>query len=118
MNYAVDGHWSCSRCQSFGSIRPSEVPHCECDEVEENLRADLAAAERERDEARDIARVAEREAIEHRDALSNARHLLALVGEWTHVHGKALCPRGADTYGEGMRDAKEQVGRILAMEGS
>lgn len=35
------------------------------------------------------------------------------IVEWTHQMGRALCPRGADTYGEGMRDAKTQVGRIL-----
>jgi hypothetical protein len=32
---------------------------------------------------------------------------------WTHVYGKALCPPGSDTYGEGMRDAKRQVSDII-----
>jgi hypothetical protein len=34
---------------------------------------------------------------------------LVRVEQWTHEHGAALHPRGADTYGNGMRDAKEQV---------
>lgn len=79
----------------------------------DSLRAALAAAERERDEARNIAKVAEREAIAHREARSHAEHRLALIGERAHIYGAALKPRGADTYGEGMRDAKEQVARIL-----
>lgn len=43
--------------------------------------------------------------------------VIGLLGDWTHEHGAALCPRGADTYGEGMRDAKQQVARILARLG-
>ncbi len=39
---------------------------------------------------------------------------LSLIGEWTHVYGEALKPRRADTYGEGMRDAKEQVSNLVA----
>jgi hypothetical protein len=38
---------------------------------------------------------------------------LSEVYEWTYQFGKALCPPGADTYGEGMRDAKEQVANII-----
>ena len=33
--------------------------------------------------------------------------------DWTHRMGAELCPRGADTYGEGKRDAKDEVSRIL-----
>jgi len=34
--------------------------------------------------------------------------------DWTHQHGAALCPPGGmDTYGNGMRDAKEQVHKML-----
>lgn len=44
--------------------------------------------------------------------------VIGLLGDWTREHGAALCPRGgADTYGEGMRDAKQQVARILARLG-
>ena len=32
---------------------------------------------------------------------------------WTRRYGDALVPPGPDTYGEGMRDAKDQVRRIL-----
>lgn len=53
----------------------------------------------ERDQAR--VRVAELEAA------------LVRVETWTHEHGTALVPRGADTYGEGKRDAKQEVSRIL-----
>ncbi len=40
---------------------------------------------------------------------------LAAVHEWTLQHGKALVPHGgwADTYGDGMRCAKQQVGTLL-----
>lgn len=42
-----------------------------------------------------------------------AEAALALVAQWTHEHGANLVPRRVDTYGEGMRDAKEQVGDII-----
>jgi hypothetical protein len=38
---------------------------------------------------------------------------LSMMREWTNTFGKALCPPGPDTYGEGMRDAKAQVAAIL-----
>jgi hypothetical protein len=40
--------------------------------------------------------------------------VLADLQTWTLTYGKALVPSGADTYGEGMRDAKKQVSAILA----
>lgn len=40
--------------------------------------------------------------------------LLVALETWCAVHGSALKPPGADTYGEGMRDAKQQVRRIIA----
>lgn len=39
--------------------------------------------------------------------------VIARLREWASTHGAALCPPGADTYGEGMRDAKTQVCRLL-----
>lgn len=39
---------------------------------------------------------------------------LSLLGTWRHEYGAALKPSGADTYGEGMRAAKGQVGAILS----
>jgi hypothetical protein len=38
---------------------------------------------------------------------------IGAVHEWTLRYGKELSPRGADTYGEGKRDAKEEVRSIL-----
>lgn len=59
---------------------------------------------------------AERDAA--RRELEQARATLADVREWTHVFGAALKPPGPDTYGNGMRDAKEQVERRLAHAGA
>lgn len=61
----------------------------------------------ERDDMEDaltaaLARIAEMEAA------------LGRVKTWTHEHGAALCPPGADTYGEGKRDAKREVAGILS----
>lgn len=39
---------------------------------------------------------------------------LSLIGTWRHEHGAALKPSRADTYGDGMRGAKQQVGAILS----
>jgi len=67
-------------------------------------------------EARDaqaaIRRYAEllRKVEAERDGL---REELGRVLEWTHRYGKMLIPKGGDTYGEGMRDAKDQVSAIL-----
>lgn len=44
----------------------------------------------------------------------NALQALAQVSQWTRVHGAALKPMRADTYGEGMREAKCQVAAILS----
>jgi hypothetical protein len=46
-------------------------------------------------------------------SLCEAETILSRIMEWTHEHGAALCPPGADTYGEGMRDAKTQVSNII-----
>jgi hypothetical protein len=40
--------------------------------------------------------------------------MFARLWTWTTTYGEALCPRlRADTFGEGMREAKEQVSRLL-----
>ncbi len=90
--------------------------HAEIDE----LRAELAATTVDpyRHAVRDDA-VAERDAaiaerVRLRDSRDWLRVVLGHIETWTHEHGKALCPPGADTYGDGMRDAKAQVGRMLA----
>jgi len=60
----------------------------------------------------DLRRYAEllRKVEAERDGL---REELGRVLEWTHRYGKLLIPKGGDTYGEGMRDAKDQVSAIL-----
>lgn len=48
-----------------------------------------------------------------------ARATINAISEWTHVFGAALCPRGADTYGEGVRACKTEVAALIhrSMEG-
>ncbi len=41
------------------------------------------------------------------------RGVLSRLETWTRSYGAELCPTGADTYGEGVRDSKERVKRIL-----
>lgn len=41
---------------------------------------------------------------------------LGALTAWTHEYGAALKPPGADTYGEGKRDAKNEVSAILREE--
>jgi hypothetical protein len=49
--------------------------------------------------------------VEERDA---ARQTLARIEQWARAHGAALNPHGrADTFGEGVRESKEQVQRLL-----
>lgn len=49
------------------------------------------------------------EAVRAERAATRAR-----LEEWTHQHGAALVPSGcADTFGEGMRKAKEQIRALL-----
>lgn len=43
-----------------------------------------------------------------------ASEKLDRLGEWTNTYGASLVPCGADTYGEGMRAAKDQVRRIIS----
>ncbi len=45
-----------------------------------------------------------------------ARGLLGRIGDWTHQFGAALCPTAgsADSFGDGMREAKRQVATIVA----
>lgn len=47
-------------------------------------------------------------------ALAANAEMRAALEHWTHIYSKALSPPGHDTYGEGMRDAKDQVRAILA----
>ena len=46
-------------------------------------------------------------------ALAANAEMRAALEHWTHEYGAALKPPGADTYGEGKRDAKNEVAAIL-----
>lgn len=48
------------------------------------------------------------------DRLLKLTEVLSLLQEWTNTYGKELCPPGADTYGEGVRDSKQKVQAILS----
>ena len=76
----------------------------------------LDAIERRCVEERIAARQAEAERDEAGQRAENAalRAVVARLGEWTHEFGAALKPKGADTFGEGVRECKAQVARILA----
>lgn len=50
---------------------------------------------------------------DQRARAEKAEASLGAIVEWSHTYGAALKPPGADTYGEGMRDAKDQVAVIL-----
>ena len=39
--------------------------------------------------------------------------VISRIGEWTHTFGADLVPKRADTYGDGMREAKSVVAKIL-----
>jgi hypothetical protein len=59
-------------------------------------------------------------AVEPNDELiRRARHvaeletILGRVVEWTRAYGSELVPAGVDSYGEGVRDCKARVGRII-----
>jgi len=44
----------------------------------------------------------------------NTTSLLDILWKWTHAYGEALCPGShPDTFGEGMREAKEQVEGLI-----
>lgn len=49
------------------------------------------------------------------EVLVQWRQLLNQLLEWTNTYGKDLCPpsRCADTYGEGMKEAKEWVRKMI-----
>lgn len=50
------------------------------------------------------------ELVRERD---QARTVLGRISQWTFEYGAQLCPPGVDSYGEGMRDAKAAVSRML-----
>lgn len=49
--------------------------------------------------------------------LAAAEERIAAIVEWTHQYGANLCPFGnyTDSFGDGMRAAKEQVSRIAEL---
>lgn len=61
-----------------------------------------------------IARSSPHEVLALIAVLRAARTTLGRVAEWAQQYGAQLKPRGADTYGEGVRDCKDAVARLLA----
>jgi hypothetical protein len=47
------------------------------------------------------------------EELADLHAKMARLVEWTHQMGASLHPPGPDSYGEGMRDAKQQVFNII-----
>jgi hypothetical protein len=93
----------------------------------ENRMRELAAARAETEELRSALAASIQERLRRGDELAALRAQLAAaeaecerlsavfaqLNEWCCIYGKRLCPPGADTYGEGIRDAHTQVGAIL-----
>lgn len=61
---------------------------------------------------RDLLSTAE-EAHRLRAEVERLSAIVGAVESWSHRYGASLVPPGTDTYGEGMRDAKAQVGTLL-----
>lgn len=53
-----------------------------------------------------------------REQLEEKVLMLHAIEQWGHVHGSSLCPPPgrADSYGDGMRDAKRRVLDILTQK--
>ena len=49
---------------------------------------------------------------------AHRNEIIGALTAWAHEYGAALKPPGADTYGEGKRDAKSEVATILRGEES
>lgn len=79
----------------------AEHAHDACEEL-------LTAATARADTADALAQAAEKRCGE-------LEAIVGLIEVWVHEYGAALIPARADTYGEGMRDAKSQVQNILAL---
>jgi hypothetical protein len=47
--------------------------------------------------------------LPHRDLVA----LIAHINNWADQYGSALIPHGADTFGEGMREAKRQIKALI-----
>lgn len=87
------------------------------------LASDKEAMRAERDEAlasatfeRTVANEWLAQLHDARRERDEARGLLGRIGDWTHQFGAALCPTAgsADSFGDGMREAKRQVATIVA----
>lgn len=58
---------------------------------------------------------AERDRIDYLQThVAELEAVVSRIRTWAHEHGAALCPPGADTYGEGKREAKREVASILS----
>lgn len=90
--------YECTRCDSFGTSGDPESQRCECDDVEDGLRSQLAECQRERDEA-----------VEQRDRSSKetvrrilaTRHLCEAVDRFKHY--------GTDNAEQDMYEARAKL---------
>lgn len=98
----------CGRLEA--ALRTSNIDDA-CDLIMETWDEKLGRCMRERD-------AAEARAIAAEGRVKALEAILGRVLEWTHRYGKDLCPPGADTYGEGVRDSKAAVERLLMREAS
>lgn len=105
----------------------------ECNDRAVTWERRCEAMERDRDRYAWLANVASNKALLERAEAAEQEHIedegvirvwrrrcekaestLNAVEQWTHEFGAHLCPPGADTYGEGVRDCKQQVADILS----
>jgi hypothetical protein len=52
--------------------------------------------------------------VDAHNQIASMQATLGRIREWADTYGDDLKPTGADTYGEGKRDAKTQVKRMLS----
>lgn len=86
---------------------------CSCEESE-RLKARVRELEGELAIELGISMGHQNQLTEVRKLLRALEHRLARIGEWADEYGSALVPRGADTYGEGIRACKAQVKALVS----
>ena len=99
---AAEARWSAEQATALEALRQAEAAEARVRELEDITTRQM---------------LVERDAAERLVALraenATLRAIVARLGEWTHEFGAALKPKGADTFGEGVRECKAQVARIL-----
>lgn len=110
------------RVQGYGAVSKPVREFAWLAQYEQSLsatEAEIAALRAENEKALKAVAFLDRQVIAQRDAArreaEEAQVLIARVSDWTRQHGAALCPTAgsADTFGDGMREAKRQIGHIL-----